>query len=150
MSLQQWLDDNLIHQARPTPDEVQSLLAVSRREIADAAVQGISLDGRFEHAYESVRSAAQAALLAEGFAVPRHAERGHEVLIRSLAHTVGLEVGKVDYLDICRRSWEKVKYERSGLVQRAEADRLLREAPDVLEHVKAWLAERHPELSRRR
>jgi len=36
-----------------TPAEIADLLAVVDRELSDAAVPGISVDGRFMHAYDA-------------------------------------------------------------------------------------------------
>ncbi len=52
--------------------EIQRLTGVARRELADAAIGGLSADGSFEHAYV-------AALTAATILIRAHAERIHGV-----------------------------------------------------------------------
>src|SRR2546422_3868876 len=42
----------------PTVIEIRRLMGVARRELADAAVEGLSPDGSFEHAYVAALTAA--------------------------------------------------------------------------------------------
>jgi uncharacterized protein (UPF0332 family) len=132
----------------PTPRGVQVLLEIARREISDASLEGISEDGRFEHAYDAIRSLAEVALLAKGYFVPKGGNK-HERLIDSLRFTLGeplLDKEKVDYFDRCRRMRHKTMYERSGLIGEAGANTILHEAQNLLEQVDGWLQAERPDL----
>lgn len=146
MSLQQWLDNSWIKSIEPSRQEVAGLLAIAEREIADAALAGMSSDGRFEHAYNAVRSLSQLALHAAGFAVPKGG-RQHEWTIGSLKYTLaGDWVEKADHFDYCRRLRNKSLYDRSGMTQQRDADDLLCEATKLMAAVQAWLEKDHPRL----
>ena len=147
MSLQQWLDNAWIREAERSPQVVANLLAVAQREVADASLPGMSADGKFEHAYDAIRSLSELALRAAGFAVPKGGSK-HERLIQSLAFTLGDEVAvDVDFFDRCRRKRHVVTYERTGAVQQGDADDLLEAAKTLLDRVKRWLQDKHPDLT---
>ena len=146
MSLQQWLDNAWVIQVEASGQDVANLVAIARREIADASLEGISTDGRFVHAYDAVRSLCEAALHASGFRVPKGG-RKHERDIESLKFTLGGRwANEVDFFDRCRRSRHKTLYERIGLVQQKDADDLLQAAKELLAAVETWLQSHHPAL----
>lgn len=124
------------------------MLAIADRQIADAGLEGMSADGRFDHAYEAVRALCQVALYASGYAVPKRGDT-HQRVMDSLKFTVGGDAGgKVDYFDRCRRLRHKTMYERADLVQRSQSDKLLAAARELRDQVRQWLQEQHPGLVR--
>ena len=146
MSLQQWFDNSWISATTPSPVVVSSLLAVADREVSDGSLEGISPDGRFEHAYNAVRSLAELALHAKGYVVPK-GQRQHERTIESLKFTLGEDVAdSVDFFDRCRRQRHKATYERTGVAQQQDADELLNASRELLAMVRTWLESNHPGL----
>jgi hypothetical protein len=146
MSLQQWLDNAWIIRVEGSRQDTASLLAIAEREIADATLEGISVDGRFSHAYNAVRMLCQVALHAEGYAVPKGG-RQHERTLDSLRFTLdGDWTKEVDYFDRCRRSRHKAVYEQTDVAQRQDADQLLTLAERLLPSVKEWLRRHHADL----
>lgn len=146
MSLQQWLANSWIRSLEPSRQEISNLLRIAEREIADASLEKISADGRFDHAYNAVRTLGEAALHASGYTVPRDA-RKHERTIESLKLTLDAEwVEEADYFDQCRRRRHQSLYERSGLTQARDADDLRRRAERLLTAVREWLQREHPQL----
>jgi len=126
---------------------VSDLFAIADREISDASLDGMSPDGRFDHAYDAVRSLCELALHACGYQVPKGPGK-HQRLIESLKFTLAGEwIGGADFFDRCRRRRHKSKYERSGVAQQSDADDLLREAQRLLATVKEWLKRNHPDLA---
>ena len=122
------------------------LVVIADREISDASLDGMSIDGRFNHAYDAVRALAEAALHAAGYIVPKGA-RKHERLIESLRFTVSGDIAKeVDFLDRCRRSRHKSLYERGGVLSQRDADELLEAARKLLTAVCNWLEANHADL----
>ena len=59
--------------------DIETLLSLARRELADSNVEPLSSDGRYEHAYSAVRALAEAVMVAEGFR-PSGGPGQHEVL----------------------------------------------------------------------
>ncbi len=146
MTLEQWLDNSWIRRSAPSRSDLKGLLDIADRDITDASLDGISSDGRFNHAYNAVRALCQAALLASGFVVPKGG-RQHERVIESLRFTLGSDWSKdSDYFDQCRRMRHKSSYEGTGIAQDTDADELLAAAKRLRESLDVWLATRHPDL----
>jgi len=145
MTLQDWLRNRWLVAHTSSPQEIRELLDVSRREMADAQVKGLSVDARFGHAYNAALQSALAALAAAGYRVAR-GESHHHRGIHSLAYTVGCDAGLVDKLDKFRRKRNISDYERAGSVSEQEADEMVRLAKDLRARVETWLKEEHPDL----
>ena len=146
MSLQQWLDNSWITAVEPTARDVSNLLAVATREIADGSLDGMSPDGRFDHAYDAVRALCEVALHASGYVIPKGG-RKHERLIESLKFTLDEQwTSEVDFLDRCRRLRHQAIYDRTGVVQQTDADDLLELAKRLDEAIRQWLQQHHPDL----
>ncbi|HUU60582.1 MAG TPA: hypothetical protein VMZ50_13660 [Phycisphaerae bacterium] len=147
MSLQQWVDNAWARTIEPSRQAVADLLTIADREIADASVDAISVDGRFDHAYSAVRSLCEAALHASGYTIPKGG-RQHERVIESLKFTLGGHWGReVDFLDRCRRLRHQTLYERSGVAQAGDANQLLDIARKLNAEVRQWLGDHHPDLA---
>ncbi len=146
MSLQQWHENGWIHEIKPSAAEVANLLDLARREIGDGALEGISSDGRFEHAYTAVHALCQTALHASGYAVVKGG-RGHERTLESSRLTLGGQWSDLaDYFDQCRRMRHRLIYERSGVTQQQDANELLSAAKQLQAAVKNWLQDNHTDL----
>lgn len=147
MSLDEWLSNSWIHPIAPSAGTIASLLAIADREIADASLEGMSPDGRFDHAYDAIRAMCEAALHAAGYVVPKGG-RKHERVIQSLPFTVdGDWTAEVDFFDRARRLRHQTIYERTGVVQPQDADDLLATAGRLVIAVREWLRDRHPDLA---
>ncbi len=123
--------------------EIQQLLEAARRNLADAAVDVVSLETRFDAAYKAIMQLALAVLLANGY---RADSRGHhQLMIQSLPLTIGLSKERMVVLDAMRRKRNAADYlgtdadEGSLEVCRGQAKELLRD-------VERWLKENRPEL----
>ena len=144
--MQLWRSNDWIRPTDRSPQVVGNLLDLARRQINDASLEGISPDGRFDHAYAAIRSLCEAALHAAGYSVPKGG-RAHERVIGSLRFTVAGDWGEdVDFLDQCRRLRHQSIYERTGVAQRKDADDLLDTARRLLAGVEEWLAREHEDL----
>lgn len=67
MTLQNLLKIGRLKEHEPTAGEVQRLLAAIERNLADAAVPGISDETRFDVAYKAVMQCALVAMLSAGY-----------------------------------------------------------------------------------
>lgn len=90
MTLQNLQRIGKIKDHAPTAAEVQRLLAAIDRNIADAGVDAISDENRFDAAYKAVMQCALVAMLAAGYR-PSTSEPGHhQTMIQSLPLTLGV------------------------------------------------------------
>ena len=146
MSLQQWLENSWLIEAERSAQEIANRLRIADRELADASLEGLSPDGRFEHAYAAVRTLCQVALHAAGYTVPK-GQRQHERSIESLKLTLGGPwTEHADYFDVCRRQRHQSMYEKCGVTQSKDADELLETARELRGAVQEWLQRNHADL----
>jgi hypothetical protein len=129
----------------PSAIEIRRLIGVARREIADAAVAGLSADGSFEHAYV-------AALTAATILVRAHAERIHGIehhrltFVRLGELAGGRWASAANYLQHCRVRRNRTMYDLAGGVSAAEARELRLQAERLLSDVLDWLRNQRSEL----
>ena len=90
--------------------ELARLLAAADRGIADAQVQGISPETRFDAAYRAIMQVGLAALMAQGYRPDTHRPGHHMTIIQSLALTLDVEPRRVAVLDTLRRKRNEVDY----------------------------------------
>jgi hypothetical protein len=127
--------------------DVETLLDVATREMCDAEVEALSLEGRYEHAYSAVRALAEAVMVAEHFR-PSGGPGQHEVVFAFLRHvpTAGWQ-GEAEYFDACRQRRHLVVYRRAHAVTETELRDLVAEGKRFLHAVRAWLAAHHAPLA---
>ena len=123
--------------------EVQQLLNAARRNLADADVEAISLETRFDAAYKTIMQVAMVALLANGY---RADSRGHhQVMIQSLPLTIGLAKERMVVLDAMRRKRNAADY-LGSYVDRVSLEACIAQAQLLLSDVERWLGENRVEL----
>lgn len=124
--------------------EVGRLLEAARRNLADAEVEAISLETRFDAAYKVIMQVALVALLANGY---RADSRGHhQLMIQSLPLTVGMSKDRMLVLDAMRRKRNAADYLGND-VDRVSVEVCIAQARELLGDVERWLGENRPELS---
>lgn len=101
MSLALWHKNGWLKTHSASAREIAQLLAGSDRDLAHAAVVGLSGAWKFNIAYNGILQAAAAALAAAGYRAER--ELHHYRVLQSLRHTIGLDAGSIERLDVCRR-----------------------------------------------
>jgi hypothetical protein len=146
MSLEQWLQNGWLRRDTATVAEIQQLLEVVDRDIADAQSKGLSPDGQFQHSYDAGLQLCVIPLRACGYRVPKGGGH-HKFSIDSLRHTLGGKWGETaDYLERCSRLRGQAIYERSGAVSRRDADELTQTVQKLRRDVVDWLNTTCPEL----
>jgi hypothetical protein len=146
MSLENWLRSDFLIKHDPTVAEVQQLLAVVDRELSDAAVPGLSPDGKFLHAYTAALQLCVVALHANGYDLAK-GKGHHHYAINSLEHTLGKEQADTTiYLSQCAKQRSQGMYERTGVVGPEDAEDLLQAARRLRDDVLGWLRANHPKL----
>jgi len=148
MTLQDWLKSSWLIEHQTSPQEIQGLLAVVDRDLADAQVKGLSADARFNMAYNAALQSAIAALTAAGYRVAK-GESHHHRAIQSLAHTLGCEANLVAKLDKFRKKRNISGYELAGTTSDQEAGEMFQTAKTLRAEVQAWLRKEHPGLLKR-
>jgi hypothetical protein len=147
MSLQIWLEKGHLINHQATVAEMRSLLGVVERELSDAAVSGLSDEGRFTHAYDAALLLCKVSLHASGFELQKRLPGHHALWINSLELTLGQEQKPtLIHLATCSNLRHTSLYNQTGVVQKQDADDLLEAAPKLRTDVLAWLCSQHPTL----
>jgi hypothetical protein len=121
------------------------LLAAAERNIADAKLQGLSTENRFDAAYKAIMQLSMVALNANGYRTMTSKPGHHQTAIQTLTTSVGLAPAKVIVLDALRKQRNLSDYS-GDLVPDAAAAECLASASELLTHVRAWLAANRPAL----
>ena len=129
----------------PDKAHIGKLLAAAARNIADAKLQGLSTENRFDAAYKAIMQLAMVALNANGYRTMTSKPGHHQTAIQTLSTSVGLAPAKVIVLDALRKQRNLSDYS-GDLVPDAAAAECLASASELLTHVRAWLAANRPDL----
>ena len=124
---------------------VGMLIAAAVRNIADAKLQGLSSENRFDAAYKAIMQMAMVALNANGYRTLKSKPGHHQTAIQTLPLTVGLPQAKVIVLDALRKQRNLSDYS-GDLVPEAAAAECVMSARDLLAHVRSWLQANRPDL----
>lgn len=145
MTWTDWLRDGKVEHHGPARDEIAAQRRTAERSLADAAVRGLSPEGRFQLAYNAVLALSTLTVLASGHRVKSRIGH-HQITIEAAGVALGKEASSlVSYFDLCRRKRNVASYEGDEIGQ-DQATELLKEATHFSELVAAWLAKNHPEL----
>ena len=124
--------------------ELGRLLARAATRLRDAQSDQISLESRFDLAYEALLQLGLAALRANG--LRPDSRGGHHVLaLQTLETTIGYPRQRLRLLDEFRRKRAAALYDGAFEPSAAEFDALLHAAQDLKSHLLAWLRREHPD-----
>lgn len=126
-------------------EEVQRMLEAARRNLADAAVEAISNETRFDSAYKAIMQLALTAMMANGFRPDTKKTGHHQTVIQSLPHTIGLPPARMVVLDVLRRKRNNADYSGDD-VDEGAMKQCISDAAELLRDVTAWLTEHRPDL----
>lgn len=124
--------------------EIEGLRQLVARDLADAAVEGLSADRRFATAYNAVLQLSKMAIACDGYRVTSglgHHQKSFEAVKAALGKT-GEPLA--DYFETCRRKRNHIDYDASEVVTETEAEEMLEKAREFQELVEGWIAKRHP------
>lgn len=116
----------------PAQIELEGLIRSGNARLKDARVESLSLDGRFDLAYNAAHSFSLAALRWHGY----RSEHRFTVF-QCLEHTVGLPAAQWRVLDQAHRKRNIAEYEGHLDVDRALVEALIRVTTDVASRVVA-------------
>lgn len=116
------------------PGEIARLLAAAERGIADARVERISAETRFDAAYRSITQIGLAALMAQGYRPDTNRPGHHMTIIQTLTLTLGIDARRMAVLDTLRRKRNLADYTGADIDEGSvaacieAAEKLLRDA----------------------
>lgn len=144
-SLQNWLNEGRLQQHNTSVKEIEDLLRVVDRDLADAAIKEISADRRFATAYNAALQLATIVLYASGY---RAGKSGHHwVTFKILPEVMGPEAQeRAGYFNSCRSTRNVTDYDRAGVVADTTAEEILEEVKAFKVEAINWLKANHPEL----
>jgi len=145
MTLKQWADNSWLKPHKTSRQEIGNLLAIVRRDLADARAEVISDDWRFGIAYNAALKLCTVLLYAQGYRpAPTLA---HYRTLQALPLILGKE-RKADaaYLDTCRTKRNTVEYDYVGGVTESDTEELIEFIESFENDVLEWLRFKHPDL----
>lgn len=125
--------------------QVADLLLAVRRGIADAKVEAISEETRFDAAYRAIMNCAMLALWGNGFRPSRSAPGHHQTMIQSLVISIGLDVGEMRLLDTFRVKRNAIDY-TGEMIDSASLIECIEAAERLLVFMLEWLKSNRADL----
>lgn len=126
------------------PAAIRKLLEAARRNLADARVESISADNRFDAAYKCAMQCAMLGLWARGYRTSTSQSGHHQTAIQCLGHTMGVAPEDIIVLDALRRKRNLSDYEGDPVSEATLAE-ALSQAARLLAHTEAWLRANQPD-----
>ncbi len=146
-SLEQWKQNDWLMRDEATLREITQLFAVADRELSDMRAIGLSVDGKFMHAYDAALTLCQIALRASGYRVNRKQHGHHRKTIESLPLAIDSNLqATADLIVVASRKRSQALYDRTGVVDSRDADELADTARSLRSEVVKWIASTHDGL----
>ena len=146
MNLETWKANGWLREYSTSQQEITDLLGLVKRDLKDAARQEISIDWRYNIAYNAGLQLATLVLLAAGYRTGR-GESKHYRVIQAVPLVMGDDLNVVrDYLDNCRRKRNVSEYDAAGTISEKELSDLLEMVRNFKNQVEVWLRKNHPDL----
>lgn len=128
-----------------SPQGVQRLLAAAARNLADAQLQALSPENRFDAAYKCILQCAMLGLWAHGYRTPTSQPGHHQTTLQCLPLTMGLPTDAIIVLDALGKQRNQNDYEGDPVSQ-AVVIECLGQAQSLLAHTRQFLQTRFPDL----
>lgn len=138
--------DNLvgISLERVEPDErsIRRLLQAAERNIADAHVEAVSHENRFDAAYKAIMQLANLALQANGYRTLTSKPGHHQTMLQLLVKTVGLDRDTMVVLDALRKQRNVADYS-GDIVSEPVMNECIAQAERLFAVIERWLEARN-------
>ncbi len=145
MSLENLLGRSL-ERVAPERAGIARMPAAAERNVADAQLEALSAENRFDAAYKAIMQCAMIALRANGYRTLTSRPGHHQTALQTLPLTIALASERMIVLDALRKQRNLADYEGDPVTAQTVVD-CLAQARQILADVKAWLAANKPELS---
>ena len=144
MSLENLLKIGQLERHETDAVQVGRLMDSANRCLADARQESITAETRLEAGYRAIMQLSMLALWAHGYR-PTSSSGHHMTMIQSLVHTVGLDTDQVRLLDTFRVKRNAISYTGEDM-DIASVDACIAAGEELMQHIRDWLTENHPEL----
>jgi hypothetical protein len=142
------LRENRVHPHTTSRKELNEIRRLVARDLADAALPGLSEDRRFATAYNAALQTANMAIACAGYrvgSVPGH----HRLTFEAAKLALGKAAANLtDYFDSCRRKRNEIDYTGATIATTTEAEELLTHAKAFLALVEGWIESNYPASKR--
>lgn len=145
MSLENLVKTNQLLRHEAEPAAIRRLLTAAERNLADARVDDISDETRFDAAYKAIMQCGLVGLHANGYRPGTSTPGHHQTIIQTLSQTLGVAREDWVVLDVLRRKRNVADYS-GDLVEPEEVTECIARATAVLRTTCAWLKEHRPDL----
>jgi len=144
MTLENLIGKGLVREPA-NAEEMRRFLAKIETKLADANATVVSLDSRFDLAYEALLQIGLAALRANGL---RPDSRGghHVMALQTLNTSIGYPRDKLRLLDEFRRQRAAGLYDGTLQPSEVEVSALIATVVSLKSHFESWLRTQHPEF----
>lgn len=147
MSLEKWVEYGWLRREPTSPGEIEDLLGIVDRSLADSKVEAVSTDLRFIAAFNAALCVATTALRASGHRTVTQA--GHHVkTIESLELTIKASPKIIQRFKTFNNKRNKSVYDVAGAVSDQELQAVTKLATELKDSTITWLQESYPELLR--
>jgi hypothetical protein len=140
--LAEWLKNGWLIEHETSRQEIRHLLRLADRDLADCRNSTLSVDWRFNIAYNAALQSAKAALAAAGFRADKDAH--HYRVIQSLRFTVRTEDKIIQTLDAFRKKRNISEYNHAGAITAIELEEISVLAGNLRRSVEAWIVAEFP------
>src|ERR1700722_3609969 len=145
MGLERWVEYGWLRREPTSPSEIEGLLGIVERSLADARVEAVSTDLRFTAAFNVALCVATTALRASGHRTATQA--GHQVKkIESLELTIKASPKPIQRFKTFNNKRNKSVYDVAGAISDQELEAMMKLANELKDSTVAWLQEFHQEL----
>jgi uncharacterized protein (UPF0332 family) len=146
VSWKELLERRDVQRHKTSRRELQDLRRLIQRDLADAALAGLSTDRRFATAYNAALQAANMAVACAGYRVTARAGH-HQVAFECATRALGSDaLAFTDYFDVCRRKRNAIDYSHTQVATETEAQEMVEKANAFWQEVEHWIKKNHPEL----
>jgi len=141
--------DNLVgislEKVEPDGQAIRRLLQAAERNIADAHVEAVSHENRFDAAYKAIMQLANLSLQANGYRTLTSKPGHHQTMLQALIKTIGLDRETMVVLDALRKQRNVADYS-GDIVTEATMNECIAQAEHLLIVVNKWLVENSTEF----
>lgn len=145
MSLANLLATQRLQAFEATPTGVQRLLAAAQRNLADAGLEQLSAENRFDAAYKCIMQCAMLGLWVNGYRTATSQPGHHQTALQTLPLTLGVQQDVVIVLDALRKQRNQNDYEGDP-VRAAVVAECIAQAQSLLNHTRQCLKTRFSAL----
>jgi hypothetical protein len=144
MSLDNLVRTNQLQRHPASWDAIRRLLDAAHRNLADAHVETISDETRFDAGYKAIMQCAMVALAAHGYRPSTSTPGHHQTMIQTLSLTLGVPRETWLVLDALRRKRNVNDYS-GDLLEPESVRECIAQAQALLATTIAWLRANRPE-----